>query len=94
MNRERSRFEQVKRFVVLPRDFRMEHGEVTPTLKLRRRAVIENFQSEIDRLYSSPQDLQSRPAWAFGRRGCPCPVLRPGQEDLRAPTQVDAYQDS
>jgi long-chain acyl-CoA synthetase len=52
-NRERSRFEQVKRFVVLPRDFAMEHGEVTPTLKLRRRAVIENFQDEIDELYSA-----------------------------------------
>ena len=52
-NRERSRFEQVKRFVVLPRDFAMEHGEVTPTLKLRRRAVIENFQDAIDELYSA-----------------------------------------
>jgi len=52
-NRERSRFEQVKRFVVLPRDFAMEHGEVTPTLKLRRRAVIENFRGEIDELYSA-----------------------------------------
>jgi long-subunit acyl-CoA synthetase (AMP-forming) len=31
----------------------MEHGEVTPTLKLRRRAVIENFQGEIDELYSA-----------------------------------------
>ena len=39
-NRERSRYEQVKRFAILPRDFTMEHGEVTPTLKLRRRAVM------------------------------------------------------
>jgi long-subunit acyl-CoA synthetase (AMP-forming) len=31
----------------------MEHGEVTPTLKLRRRAVMENFQAEIDQLYES-----------------------------------------
>jgi long-chain acyl-CoA synthetase len=53
VNRERSRFEQVKRFIVLPRDFAMEHGEVTPTLKLRRRAVMENFQAEIDQLYES-----------------------------------------
>jgi long-chain acyl-CoA synthetase len=51
-NRERSRFEQVKRFVILPRDFTMEHGEVTPTLKLRRRAVSEHFQGEIDELYA------------------------------------------
>ena len=53
VNRERSRFEQVKRFAVLPRDFTMEHGEVTPTLKLRRRAVIEHFGGEIESLYSS-----------------------------------------
>jgi long-chain acyl-CoA synthetase len=53
VNGDRSRFEQVKRFVVLPRDFGMEHGEVTPTLKLRRRAVMENFSAEIDALYES-----------------------------------------
>jgi long-chain acyl-CoA synthetase len=53
VNRERSRFEQIKRFFILPRDFAMEHGEVTPTLKLRRRAVIDNFQSEIDALYDA-----------------------------------------
>jgi long-chain acyl-CoA synthetase len=51
VNRERSRFEQVKRFTILPRDFAMEHGEITPTLKLRRRAVIDNFRAEIDELY-------------------------------------------
>jgi long-chain acyl-CoA synthetase len=51
VNRDRSRFEQVKRFVLLPRDFSMEHGEVTPTLKLRRRAVIEHFSDEVENLY-------------------------------------------
>ena len=51
-NRERSRYEQVKRFALLPRDFTMEHGEVTPTLKLRRRAVIEHFADEIEDLYA------------------------------------------
>jgi len=51
-NRDRSRHEQVKRFAILPRDFTMEEGEVTPTLKLRRRAVSEHFQREIEELYS------------------------------------------
>jgi len=51
-NRERSRFEQVKRFTVLPRDFTMEDGEITPTLKLRRRAVQEHFADAIDALYA------------------------------------------
>jgi long-chain acyl-CoA synthetase len=55
-NRERSRFEQVKRFAILPRDFTMEHGEVTPTLKLKRRAVAEHFAAEIEGLYAGPYD--------------------------------------
>jgi long-chain acyl-CoA synthetase len=55
-NRDRSRFEQVKRFAILPRDFTMEHGEITPTLKLRRRAVQEHFADEIEGLYSDPRD--------------------------------------
>ena len=52
-NSERSRFEQVKRFIILPRDFTMDDGEVTPTLKLRRRAIAEHFQGEIEELYAA-----------------------------------------
>jgi long-chain acyl-CoA synthetase len=52
-NRERSRYEQVKRFVILPRDFSMEEGEITPTLKLRRRVVLDHFQAEVEGLYAS-----------------------------------------
>jgi long-chain acyl-CoA synthetase len=46
-----SRYEQVKRFAILPRDFSAEAGEVTPTLKLKRRVCEEHFASEIDALY-------------------------------------------
>ncbi|GIU95586.1 MAG: long-chain-fatty-acid--CoA ligase [Gaiellaceae bacterium] len=53
VNRERSRYEQIKRFAIVPRDFTMEAGEVTPTLKLRRSAVIEHFRAEIDALYAA-----------------------------------------
>ncbi|MFO7572154.1 MAG: long-chain fatty acid--CoA ligase [Gaiellaceae bacterium] len=53
VNAERSRYEQIRRFAILPRDFTMDDGEVTPTLKLRRRAVIEHFQAELDELYAS-----------------------------------------
>jgi long-chain acyl-CoA synthetase len=60
-NRDRARFEQVKRFVVLPRDFTMEHGEITPTLKLRRRAVQEHFADDIETLYTAPRPTQSAP---------------------------------
>ena len=53
VNRERSRYEQVKRFAVLGRDFEMDQGEVTPTLKLKRRVVLEHFADEVERLYES-----------------------------------------
>jgi long-chain acyl-CoA synthetase len=53
VNAERSRFEQIKRFAVLPRDFSAEHDEVTPTLKLRRRMCEQHFKEEIERLYEA-----------------------------------------
>jgi len=62
-NRERSRFEQVKRFAILPRDFTMAEGEITPTLKLRRRAVQDHFAAEIEGLYARPY---TEPTQDFG----------------------------
>jgi long-chain acyl-CoA synthetase len=52
VNRDRVRVEQIKRFEIVPRDFSQEEGEVTPTMKLRRRVIHENFATEIDGLYS------------------------------------------
>jgi long-chain acyl-CoA synthetase len=52
VNRDLSRFEQIKRYAILPRDFTAEDGEVTPTLKLRRRVCQEHFAAEIEALYS------------------------------------------
>jgi long-subunit acyl-CoA synthetase (AMP-forming) len=42
----------------------MEHGEITPTLKLRRRAVQEHFAGEIEELYAEPH--QPQPADGIG----------------------------
>ncbi len=52
VNANRSRYEQIKRFEILPRDFSADEDEVTPTLKLRRRVVQEHFAEAIDRLYA------------------------------------------
>jgi long-chain acyl-CoA synthetase len=52
VNRDRVRVEQIKRFAILSRDFSQESGELTPTLKLRRRVAEEHFADEIDRLYA------------------------------------------
>ena len=51
VNAELSRFEQIKRFTILPRDFSAEEGEVTPTLKLKRRVIEQHFADEIEELY-------------------------------------------
>jgi long-chain acyl-CoA synthetase len=55
VNADLSRFEQIKRFAILPREFSAEEGEVTPTLKLKRRICAEHFAAEIERLYDSTQ---------------------------------------
>jgi long-chain acyl-CoA synthetase len=51
VNDRHARFEQIKRFEIIPRDFSAAEGEVTPTLKLRRRVCEEHFAAEIDGLY-------------------------------------------
>ncbi len=52
VNRDRSRYEQIKKFAIVPRDFSAEEGEVTPTLKLKRRVVEQHFASAIEQLYA------------------------------------------
>jgi len=51
VNADRSRYEQIKRFVILPRDFTMDDDELTPTLKLKRRVVAQHFGAELGGLY-------------------------------------------
>jgi long-chain acyl-CoA synthetase len=51
VNKQLAPFEQIKRFRILPREFTIEHGEVTATMKVRRKQVLENFRAELDSLY-------------------------------------------
>jgi long-chain acyl-CoA synthetase len=51
VNEERSRYEQIKRFRILPREFTLEEDEITPTLKLRRKVVLEHFAADAAALY-------------------------------------------
>ncbi|MBN2383890.1 long-chain fatty acid--CoA ligase [bacterium] len=45
------RYEQVKKFRLLPRELTQEQGELTPTLKIKRKVVDQNFAREIEELY-------------------------------------------
>jgi long-chain acyl-CoA synthetase len=51
VNVDRSRYEQIKRFRILPREFSLEEDEITPTLKLRRKVVLEHFAADAEALY-------------------------------------------
>ncbi|GJM42500.1 MAG: hypothetical protein DHS20C20_27820 [Ardenticatenaceae bacterium] len=46
-----ARVEHVRGFRVLPRDFTVEDGELTPTLKIKRRIINDNFSNEIESMY-------------------------------------------
>ncbi|HPA22311.1 MAG: long-chain fatty acid--CoA ligase [Chitinophagaceae bacterium] len=43
--------EQVKKFELLPEEWTIDTGELTPTLKLKRRVIMEKFKSAVDRIY-------------------------------------------
>jgi len=51
LNRELSQFERVKKIALLPREFSIESGELTPTLKVKRKVVEERFSDVIEGLY-------------------------------------------
>ena len=51
LNAGLNRWETIKRFTVLERDLTVDEGELTPSLKLRRKMVVERYGREIDALY-------------------------------------------
>ncbi|MSO94224.1 MAG: long-chain fatty acid--CoA ligase [Thermoleophilia bacterium] len=51
VNRDRSGFEQIRRFAILPRDFTIDRDEMTPTLKLKRDTILEHFDETVESLY-------------------------------------------
>jgi long-chain acyl-CoA synthetase len=59
VNRTRASFETVKYFALLPRDYTEADGELTPSLKPRRRAIQENFKAVIDEMYTRARPTQA-----------------------------------
>ncbi len=51
-SRNLARFEQIKFFTLLPQPFSQEGGEITPTLKPRRKQIGEKYAAEIEAMYS------------------------------------------
>ena len=53
LNEQFSNPEQLKKFVILPRDLTIDNGELTPTLKIRRKQINENWSEKIESMYES-----------------------------------------
>lgn len=52
LQKELPSYEQIKRFTLLPSPFSMEKGELTPTLKLRRKNIYKHYRKEIEAMYA------------------------------------------
>lgn len=51
VNQQLASYETIKKFIVVPSDFSQETGELTPTLKVKRKVVTEKYYAELEKLY-------------------------------------------
>ena len=51
INQQLAAYETIKKFIIAPTDFTPEGGELTPTLKVKRKVVTQMYQEQLDRLY-------------------------------------------
>jgi long-chain acyl-CoA synthetase len=55
-NKELAKYEQVKSFRIIPREFSIEDGEMTPTMKLKRNVIIEHWREQLDDMYAPKEE--------------------------------------
>jgi long-chain acyl-CoA synthetase len=58
VNRQLAQFEQIRKFKILDREFSIETGEITPTMKLRRGKVIANLRDIVNELYLGREEME------------------------------------
>jgi long-chain acyl-CoA synthetase len=58
VNRKLAPFEQIRKFRIIERDFSVETGELTPTMKVRRNRVLENHRELVSELYMGKEESQ------------------------------------
>jgi long-chain acyl-CoA synthetase len=57
VNKQLAPFEQIRRFRILEREFSIETGEMTPTMKVRRKQVLENYKQIVSELYLGKEEF-------------------------------------
>jgi long-chain acyl-CoA synthetase len=61
LNKKLAHFETIKKLVVVPDEFTVATGEITPTLKLKRRVIEKKYKQQIDELYQEPHPIEIAP---------------------------------
>ena len=51
LNKSLSIVEKIKKFILIREEFTIENGMLTPTLKLKRKKILENYKNELEKLY-------------------------------------------
>jgi long-chain acyl-CoA synthetase len=61
LNKRLAQFETIKKIVIVPDEFTVATGEITPTLKLKRRVIEARYKLQIDELYQEPHPIETAP---------------------------------
>ena len=61
LNKKLAHFETIKKILVVPDEFTVAGGEITPTLKLKRRIVEAKYKQQIEELYQEPHPIETAP---------------------------------
>ncbi|HEX4602880.1 MAG TPA: long-chain fatty acid--CoA ligase [Candidatus Angelobacter sp.] len=61
LNKKLAHFETIKKIIVVPDEFTVASGEITPTLKLKRRVIEAKYKQQIDELYQEPHPIETAP---------------------------------
>jgi long-chain acyl-CoA synthetase len=57
LNRNLAQFERMKKVLLVAEEFSTEHGTLTASMKMRRRAVEERYRSAIDEMYAAAETI-------------------------------------
>src|SRR5215467_10168074 len=61
VNKKLAHFETIKKILIVPDEFTVAGGEITPTLKLKRRIIESKYKEQIDELYQEPHPVETAP---------------------------------
>ena len=61
VNKKLAQFETIKKIVIVPDEFTVATGEITPTMKLKRRIIEAKYKDQIEQLYSEPHPVETAP---------------------------------